>query len=224
MSDQQVRLQVVSTVDALARILRDQILDGTIKPGERLREIEYAERFEVARHSFRAATQVLVHEGLLERAANRSLHVPVLDADDVSDIYRARETVEVEAVRICIHEDRSIDGAVAAVEEMSRMSEDAPWREMVDLDIRFHRSFVDATGSLRLNRMYTTVQSEMTLCLVQLRSHYSRPVQEVAAEHRDLLEPVLARDDAEAVRRLRTHLAEAVLHLRELVHQVRPGT
>jgi DNA-binding GntR family transcriptional regulator len=217
-----MRLPTVSTVEALSRILRDQILDGTIAPGERLREIEFAERFGVARHSFRAATQVLVHEGLLARAANRSLHVPLLRPDDVSDIYRAREAIEVEAVRICIAEQRSTEDAAAAVDQMSRLDEDAPWREMVDLDIGFHRALVDATGSPRLTRMYVTIQSEITLCLGQLRASYSRPVQQVAAEHRELLDRIVVGDGPEAVRLLRDHLAEAVTNLRALMEQLAP--
>ena len=41
------------------------ILDGHLEPGERLRETDFAERLGIARHSFRAATQILIGEGLL---------------------------------------------------------------------------------------------------------------------------------------------------------------
>ncbi|HZO07048.1 MAG TPA: GntR family transcriptional regulator, partial [Solirubrobacterales bacterium] len=55
----------VSTVDAAANALRELILDGKLEPGTRLREHEFAERLGIARHSFRAATQILIGEGLL---------------------------------------------------------------------------------------------------------------------------------------------------------------
>ena len=39
----------------------------------------------------------------------------------------------------------------------------------------FHRAIIDATGRERLARAYSSVQSEILLCLVQLRAHYQRP-------------------------------------------------
>lgn len=219
MKEELVRLPVVSTVEALAQTLRDQILDGTIAPGERLREIEYAERFNVARHSFRAATQLLVHEGMLERTQNRGVHVPMLGLRDVTDIYRARAALEVEAVRVCILESAPTAEAERAVAALSASPDDAPWRELVDLDLRFHRSFVDAVDSPRLSRLYAAVVSEITLCLVQLRPHYSRPAQEVADEHRELLEPVLAGDVQEAERRFRTHFTDAVENIAAVIER-----
>ena len=50
----------------------------------------------------------------------------------------------------------------------------------------FHRAIIDATGSERISRAYAGVQSEILLCMAQLRPHYDRPA-EVAAEHRELL-------------------------------------
>jgi DNA-binding GntR family transcriptional regulator len=215
-----LELPVVSTVEALAQALRGQILDGTIKPGERLREVEYSDRFNVARHSFRAATQALVHEGLLKRAPNRGVHVPVLGVEDIRDIYRARAAIEVEAMRICVLESRSTAAAAAAVDEMQAIPDTARWRDLVDLDLRFHKCFVDATASPRLMRMYATAQSEITLCLGQLRRHYARPAQQIAAEHSELLAPVLAGDVVEAERRLRTHLLDAVENLTGLIEEL----
>ena len=49
--------------------------------------------------------------------------------------------------------------------------------------MRFHRAIIDAAGTERMTRAYASVQSEILLCMVQLRPHYDRPA-EVAAEHR----------------------------------------
>ena len=58
----QVRIATVSTVEAAANAIRELILNGDLAPGARLRENEFAERLGVARHSFRAATQILIAE------------------------------------------------------------------------------------------------------------------------------------------------------------------
>lgn len=215
--DLDVRIAPVSTVEAAANALRELTLDGKLEPGTRLREQEFAERLGIARHSFRAATQILIGEGLLKREPHRGVEVPVLSAEDVVDIFKLRTALELEAVRLV--GDAGIVPAEAqqAVTELSALAEDAPWRDVVWPDQRFHRAIIDATGSPRLIRAYSGLQSEITLCLAQLRPAYDAPA-EVAAEHEELLAPLLAADTDRAELLFRKHLDEAVTNLVGLHH------
>jgi DNA-binding GntR family transcriptional regulator len=210
----EISLKTVSTVEAAADALRQLILDGGLESGARLREAEFSERLGIARHTFRAATQILIGEGLLRRLPNRGVQLAVLDADDIIDIFKLRAALELEAVRLVAIHDRPLDAAVRAVEELNSLGPDASWRSVVDPDMAFHRAIIDAAGSQRLSQAYAAVQSEILLCLVQLRPHYEYPA-EVAAEHRGLLEPLLDHDLALAEERLRVHLNEAAANLTE---------
>jgi DNA-binding GntR family transcriptional regulator len=207
-----VRLSTVSTVDAAANVLRELILDGQLEPGARLREAEFAERLGIARHSFRAATQILISEGLLRREPNRGVHVPVFEPADLIDVFRLRTALEVEAVRLVIATGRVPEAAEESVRELSALADDAPWRAVVEPDLGFHRSIIDASGSERLARAYATVQSEVLLCLVWLRPHYDRPSQ-VAAEHEELIAAIRAGDADRAEDLFRAHLREAAENL-----------
>ncbi len=207
-----VRLNTVSTVDAAANALRELILDGELEPGARLREAEFAERLGIARHSFRAATQILIAEGMLRREPHRGVQVTVLTAADILDTFRLRAALEVEAVRLAIAAGRIPDEARQAVEDLSAVPDGAPWRDVVDPDMRFHRAFIDAAESPRIARAYDGVQSEIELCMVQLRVHYERPSQ-VAAEHTELLAVIEAGDPDRATERFRHHLTVAVQNL-----------
>jgi DNA-binding GntR family transcriptional regulator len=207
-----VRLSTVSTVDAAANVLRELILDGQLEPGARLREAEFAERLGIARHSFRAATQVLISQGLLRREPNRGVHVPVFEPDDLIDVFRLRTALEVEAVRLVVATGDVPEAAEESVRELSGLGDDAPWREVVEPDMRFHRSMIDASGSERLARAYAGVQAEVLLCLVWLRPHYERPAQ-VAKEHEELIAAIRAGDADRAEEMFRTHLREAAENL-----------
>jgi DNA-binding GntR family transcriptional regulator len=202
------RIATVSTVEAAAKAIRDLILDGELAPGTRLRENDFAERLGVARHSFRAATQILISEGLLRREPNRGVQVPVFSQEDVEDIFKLRAALEVEAVRLTIKDGSVPAEASAAVTELSGLSADAPWSDVVEPDLRFHRAIIDAAGSRRLQRSYYGLQSEIVLCMVQLQPAYDHPAQ-VAAEHEELLGAIEARDAARAERLWRVHLDEA---------------
>lgn len=207
-----VHLNTVSTVDAAANALRELILDGELEPGSRLREAEFAERLGIARHSFRAATQILIAEGMLRREPHRGVQVTVLTAADILDTFRLRAALETEAVRLAIAAGRVPDGARQAVEDLSAVPDGAPWRDVVEPDMRFHRAVIDAADSDRIARAYASVQAEVQLCMVQLRHHYERPSQ-VAAEHTELLAAIEAGDPDHADRLFRRHLTEAVQNL-----------
>ncbi len=210
-----VRVSPVSTVEAAANALRELILDGKLAPGDRLREHEYAERLGIARHSFRAATQILIGEGLLKREPHRGVEVPVLSAADVTDIFKLRAALELEAVRIVGEAGIVPAAAQRAVTEMSNLTDDAPWREVVWPDQRFHQAIIEATESPRLRRAYSGLQSEITLCLAQLKPAYDQPA-EVAAEHEELLAPIISGDTELAEKLFRLHLDEGVANLVEL--------
>jgi DNA-binding GntR family transcriptional regulator len=188
-----VQLNTVSTVDAAASVLRELILDGELEPGARLREAQFAERLGIARHSFRAATQILISEGMLRREPHRGVQVTVLTADDIVDTFRLRAALETEAARLVILAKRVPEGARQAAEDLSAVPDGAPWREVV-------------------SRAYAGVQAEILLCMVQLRPHYERPSQ-VAAEHTELLAAIVDADPVRADKLFRRHLTDAVQNL-----------
>ena len=198
----------MSTVEAAANAIRDLILDGELAPGTRLRENDFAERLGVARHSFRAATQILIGEGLLRREPNRGVQVPVFSRQDVEDIFKLRAALEIEAARLAIEAGVVPAEARGAVATLSALSADAPWSDVVQPDLAFHRAIIDAAGSERLQRAYHGLQSEIVLCMVQLQPAYDHP-QEVAAEHEELLAAIEARDTDRAEKLWRAHLDEA---------------
>lgn len=188
------------------------ILDGSLEPGSRLRETDFSQRLGIARHTFRAATQILINEGLLRRLPNRGVQLTVLDGDDIVDIFRLREALEIEAIRQVMAAGGEIPDAALAVDRFNALGEDASWRTVVDIDMAFHRAIIDATGSERINRAYAGVQSEILLCMAQLRPHYDRPDQ-VAAEHRELLAAIESGDIAATEELFRKHLGEAADNL-----------
>jgi len=223
----QPQLRTVTTVEAVAQEIRERIFDGSLAPGERLPEVRWAEELGVARHTFRAATGTLLHEGLLRRGRNRGVQVPVFGADDVADIFRLRAALELEAVRLLMERppgERApgLGELEDAAGRLSALGDDAPWRLVVDGDMHFHRALIDAAGSSRLTHAYMVVQSEIMLCLVQQRPLYDSPAQ-IAAEHSELLDAIEGDRPDRAARLFRAHLEEAAARLADACRERAAG-
>jgi DNA-binding GntR family transcriptional regulator len=205
-------LEVVSTLEALSSSLRSRLLDGELAPGTALGEVELASEYGVARPTARAAIQSLVAEGLLRREPNRSARVPELTADDVRDLFYVREPLELQVVSTLVDRHARPPAAEQAVRRLERLPKRAPWDEVVEADMDFHTALVEAVGSPRLERTYGTLQSEIRLCMVQLRPAYDDSAV-VAAEHRELLEAIANGPKRTALKLMSDHLAMAVRDL-----------
>ena len=202
-------LNRISTVDALTQALQAQILNGELAPGTQLREVELASTYGVGRYSLRAAMQALVYEGLLRHEPNRGVFVPRLSAGDVEDLFLLRIALETEAARQVVEARADLSGMNAALLEMEAITDEQPWDQIIDVDLRFHRELIDAVGSPRMRRTFATLQSELRLLLAQLKPHYDRP-DTLGAEHRIVYDALTGSRAAPAVKRVREHLEPGV--------------
>ncbi|QGY32937.1 GntR family transcriptional regulator [Pantoea cypripedii] len=182
-----------STVEALVDKLKSRILNGDFAPGEFLRDIKMATFFDVSRNSFRSAAMGLVAQGLLLQVPNRGFCIPEFGPDDIVDITRLRGVLEVEAVKMIIHNGIIPPDAIRAVEVLKNAPADAPRSLLVTADTEFHRAIIAASSSPRLVRSYSVLESEIELLLVQRQFHYTDP-NEIISEHEHLIACLRTRD------------------------------
>jgi len=86
--------------DVVATEMRRLILDGTLKPGERLIEDRLAEQLGVSRNPVREAIRVLEAEGFLEVVARRGAFVATLSATQADDLFEVRLALEPLGARL----------------------------------------------------------------------------------------------------------------------------
>jgi DNA-binding GntR family transcriptional regulator len=201
-------LQRVSTVEALTKALREQVLDGTLAADTPLREAELCEVFGVSRHTVRTALRALGHEGLARLEPNRGAFVPELTAEDVDDLFRLRSALELTAVRTLAQEPRRRDAARRAAQALQAIPEDASWTAVRDADLDFHRALVDALASPRVTRTYAALMTELRLSFLQLQQELEDH-RDVARQHTEILDAIESGDAGEAARLLQVHLDEA---------------
>jgi DNA-binding GntR family transcriptional regulator len=198
--------------------IRSDIIDGVLRPGTQLNEVELAASFGVSRGPVREALQRLIQEGLLRSEPHRGVSVPMLNAADIDDIYLAREALETAALRRVTGTPRAVSSYKALdriVHDMESAEKSDDWRTVVSRDLDFHTALVMAADSPRLERMFTTVISETQLCLVMLSDAYDhedlvRRRDDLVQEHRQILDLVHADDVEGAVAVLKKHFDGAM--------------
>ncbi len=202
-------LEVPSLVDAVQQAMRVRILDGRISPGVAVTEVSVANEFSVARTTAKAAVERLVHDGLLRRAANKSARVPVLDLDDVRDVYFSRGLLEATVMRRLAKDGLIPADAKAALQRFDIAVDQGEQSQVVESDVAFHRALVDSLGSERVSRIYQSLMGEAQLCMAQMQYLRLLDPRLIAAEHAAIVAAIEARDPVQAVATLETHLNNA---------------
>jgi DNA-binding GntR family transcriptional regulator len=200
-----------STPSIIADRLRKAIGHGELKPGMQLGEADLARKLGVSRGPLREGMQRLTQEGLLVAIRNRGLFVVDMTADDVRDMYLAREAIERAAARKIIEGDHAAagEGLLALVAEMAAATDPA---EVSEVDIAFHEGLVALAGSPRLSRMHRTFITETRMCIHALEETYAAADVRVE-EHRALAEAVKSGDLALTDQLLIAHMDDAITRL-----------
>jgi DNA-binding GntR family transcriptional regulator len=82
-----------------AALIRGMVFDGVLLPGEKVRQVDLAERIGVSRSPLREALRILESEGLLSYEMNRGYVVARLERGDVAELYHMRSLLEHELLR-----------------------------------------------------------------------------------------------------------------------------
>ena len=88
-------------IDWIAGILRRQILNGDLPPGEPISRDFLTTTFSVPPPVVTAAQDSLADEGLLEFDAQHGAYVRELSAEDIAEIFSIRKTIETAAIEAC---------------------------------------------------------------------------------------------------------------------------
>ena len=201
-------LQPASTVDQLAAVLRERILDGDLEPGRRLIERELVETYDVARHTLRSALRRLEAEGLVRVEPNRGARVASLSPADLVELFKLRLALEREAAHLALARGGGrLPGTVHdAAHELERLAgrRRTSWTELAAAHHRVHEALVDAAGAPRITRAYAALSTELDLFLSQLRPVWTR--ERLGPDHLALVRD-LERDGPDV---LREHMAQAL--------------
>lgn len=191
---------------AYLQLLSD-IRDGRLVAGDRLREIDLAERFGISRTPIREAIRLLEADGLIFHQPHHGATIRRLDYAEVMELYEMRSVLEGTAARLAARSASDIE-----IEELIALNDDlaaAGNSETASiLNRQFHQALLHSTKNRFLAKSMDSLQKSLMILGPTTLTHPDRAARAIE-EHKDILVAIRARDGDAAERAMRAHIEAA---------------
>ncbi|HEY4296705.1 MAG TPA: GntR family transcriptional regulator [Paraburkholderia sp.] len=202
-------LRTGETVDRTAALIRQQIVEGRLVPGQRLVARDLVEQLGISRGPLREAFRRLAADGLVDLIPNRGATVRCLSNDEIAQVYQIREALEGYAARRAAQLIDQGDNRARFVEivERGRRHFTAPDFPAFIVDNRqFHRIIVDICENPQLSELIDKYQLPVFMLQLRERIGVDQIVRNSLAEHELIASGILAGDPERAAQAMRNHL------------------
>lgn len=174
--------------DVVFNTLRQAILRGELKPGERLMEVGLAKKLGVSRTPIREAIRKLELEGLVLMIPRRGAEVAEITEKSMRDVLEVRRALEVLAVSLSserINSDQ-IEELKTAAEEFERSLTSDDVTRTAEADVHFHDIIYRSTENQRLIQLLNNLGEQMYRYRVEYLKHKEFHAQ-ISKEHKELI-------------------------------------
>lgn len=181
--------------DVVFNTLRQAILKGELKPGERLMEIALAEKLGVSRTPIREAIRKLELEGLVTMVPRRGAHVANITEKDLNDVLEVRIGLENMAIdKACaLMKKEAFDELKSAAEHFSQILEEGDLTKLAEADVEFHEIIYKASDNRRLLQLLNNLREQIYRYRIEyLKEESTRAI--LVKEHGDIYMAIRARD------------------------------
>jgi DNA-binding GntR family transcriptional regulator len=138
--------------ERIVNVLREAIIRGTLKPGERVAESDLAERYGISRTPIREAFRQLETEGFLKVIPRRGAEVTSLTEEDVKEFYEVKSLLESYAAKVATEKltEKDIKRLEMLNSSMERFAKSGDIKAFFKADNEFHDVFIHKCGNEKL--------------------------------------------------------------------------
>lgn len=193
--------------DVVFKTLREGILKGKLKPGERLMETHLADKLGVSRTPIREAIRMLELEGLVTMIPRRGAEVSRISVKDLKDVLEVRNSLESLAARLACERisEEEKEMLKQAAEDFVKSSKSMDANKMAEADVRFHDVILNASG----NKQLIQLVNNMSIRMFRYRLQYlkdDRHYEKLIGEHSLIMNSILEGNSEEAIKHVETHI------------------
>lgn len=185
--------------DVVFKTLRQGILTGEIKPGERLMEIHLGKRLGVSRTPIREAIRKLELEGLVVMIPRKGAQVAEISQKHLKDVLEVRRSLDSLAVELACERmsPGQMEDLKEACNEFEKVTKTKDVTAIAKADVALHDVIVRATGNERLEQLISNLAEQV----YRYRFEYIKDAsyhERLIKEHEEIFESILAKDKIRA--------------------------
>lgn len=193
--------------DVVFNTLRQAILKGELAPGERLMEIQLAERLGVSRTPIREAIRKLELEGLVLMIPRKGAEVAKISARSLRDVLEVRRALEELAIELACQRmtEEDLGELQKAQDEFKKAIADGDAMRIAETDEHYHDVIYSGTQNAKLIQMLNNLREQM----YRYRLEYIKDADKrkiLILEHERVLKAIRDRKVAEAKEAMREHI------------------
>jgi DNA-binding GntR family transcriptional regulator len=213
----QIEIVHSSTVQQVADGITAMILNGRLKPGERLRESVLADNLQLSRNTVREAVRIVQAGGLIRHRPNHGAMVWDPTDAEIMDVYNARYYLETTAAR-SVSESTNLDEVHSALEEFRNVLRSGDPFTIVEKDLAIHSAIIGLLGSRKLRAFYQQLVTELRyfMFVLSTEKHEYEDPDALEAEHQNIVTALETRDPviAEKV------ISDTIIENRDVIRQI----
>lgn len=144
--------RAADSVDKVYQAVKELAVEYRFKPGERVNEVELANRLGVSRTPVREALNRLARDGFMSFVPNRGFYARDITPEGVQELYELRAAIERAAFRLACHRgsDDDIAKAIAIWQNNSDLGPTTDWAKVAEADEAFHTAIVELAKNERM--------------------------------------------------------------------------
>jgi DNA-binding GntR family transcriptional regulator len=191
----------------VARVLREAIQTGQLRPNQRLVEEEISHQLGVSRVPVREAIANLEQDGLVVRELGRGARVANPSKTDIEEIYGLRLALELYALKIAFEKikEKNLQTFQKLVGKMSEYVKEEDFSQLMETDLAFHEAVCKIAGNQKLLDAWRSQVSQVRM-LLTLSGSQNYDVRNMVKGHEQILIAMRDQDLESALSMLERHI------------------
>ena len=206
--------------DVVFNTLREAILKGELKPGERLMELQLAAKLGVSRTPIREAIRMLEQEGLAVTIPRKGAEVAKMTEKDMEDVLQIRDALDELAASIACEQmtKEQLDTLTETMHEFEESTKSKDLKKIAAADVQFHDIIYQATGNPKLVNMLNNLREQMYRYRVEyLKDERNYPT--LMREHSEIVEGLMTKDKGRVTEAMHKHVKNQVVAVKEMIRE-----
>ncbi len=204
--------------DVVFNTLREAILRGDLKPGERLMELQLAAQLGVSRTPIREAIRMLEQEGLAVTMPRKGAEVAKMTLKGMEDVLEIRAALDELASQLAC--ERITEEQLTCLEErkiaFERSLKSGNVKAIAEADVNFHDVIYEATGNPKLVNMLNNLREQIYRYRIEyLKNADNYPT--LIREHEAIYQSLLNRNKEEARLSIGEHVENQAIAVKEVI-------